>query len=128
MTRLWFVAIALGLIFAGLVLRLYAVDLPLRARHYGGGLLWSAMVFVLVASLRPSRWGCGTCVAAASVIAVTMELLRLYHDPAFDLFRTTLAGQLLFGRIFSAWNIVVYEVGILAMARVTLPLLHHRGT
>jgi len=49
----------------------------------------------------------GSCaLKAASVIAISVELLRLYHRPQLDAFRATPAGRLLLGRIFSLWNIV----------------------
>jgi hypothetical protein len=48
----------------------------------------------------------------AAVIAVAVERFRLIHTPALDAFRLTLAGALLFGRIYSAWDMLAYGVGI----------------
>jgi len=48
-----------------------------------------------------------------SVIAVGVELFRLFHTLWLDEFRLTLAGVLLLGRIFSVWNILAYAAGIL---------------
>jgi hypothetical protein len=43
---------------------------------------------------------------------VCVELFRLIHAPWLDEFRLTIAGALLLGRIFSAWDILAYVVGI----------------
>jgi hypothetical protein len=48
----------------------------------------------------------------AAVIAVGVELFRLVHTPWLDSFRLTMAGALLLGRIFSAWDILAYGIGI----------------
>jgi len=69
------------------------------------------MVFFLVALAR-SRLSRPGIALISAVIAVTVELFRLVHTPALDAFRLTLAGALLLGRIFSAWDIVAYGVGI----------------
>ena len=118
MTRIGFLGIALLAIVAGLVLRLVPWHLPLVVHHYGGGLLWGAMLFALVASLRPRGWGSAALIAMASILAVAVELIRLIHAPALDAFRATLAGQLFLGRIYSPWNIVAYEIGIVATCAV----------
>jgi Protein of unknown function (DUF2809) len=70
------------------------------------------MVFFLVAIVASnlSRWS--VALIAAS-IAVCVELFRLVHAPWLDAFRLTLAGALLLGRIFSAWDILAYGTGIL---------------
>ena len=124
MIRLRFLGFAVGLICAGLLLRLVPWGLPLAVHHYGGGFLWGAMVFALTATLRPPSWGRAATCAAASTVVVAVELIRLYHAPGLDAFRATLAGQLLLGRIYAPWNIVVYELGIAFAAGLTwrLPL------
>lgn len=117
MIRLRFLGLAALVILAGLALRLVPWGLPLWAHHVGGGILWGAMLYLLVAAVRPS--GGSRTAAVAMAIAVAVELLRLHHHPALDAFRATLAGQLLLGRIFSAWNALSYAVGILAAAAAT---------
>jgi Protein of unknown function (DUF2809) len=65
----------------------------------------------LVAILVPARprWRVALISAA---IAVGVELFRLVHAPWLDAFRLTMAGVLLLGRIFSAWDMLAYGVGI----------------
>jgi hypothetical protein len=78
------------------------------------------MVFFLVAiaAPRPSRW---TVAGISALTAVCVELSRLVHSPSLDKFRLTLAGALLLGRIFSAWDIIAYVAGIaLAIAFDTI--------
>lgn len=110
--RLWKFGWALLVIVAGTTLRLtgYEAGLPYALVKYGGSLLWGAMVYLLVAAALPGRWKLH--LIAAAIIAICAELFRLYHTPWLDSFRLTLAGALLFGRIFSVWNIVAYLAGI----------------
>ena len=114
--RLVDLALAVLVMAAGLVWRLAPLGLPVFWLRYGGGALWGAMVFCLVAAVRPRRLGRIGCLVAASAIAMSAEMFRLYHAPALDAFRDTLAGALLLGRVFSLANIVAYEVGIVIAA------------
>ncbi|THV25454.1 DUF2809 domain-containing protein [Peteryoungia ipomoeae] len=110
--RLWKLGWALVAIVAGVTLRLtgYEAGLPYALVKYGGSALWGAMVYLLIAAALPGRLPLHLTVAAT--IAILAELFRLYHTPWLDEFRLTLAGALLFGRIFSLWNIVAYLAGI----------------
>jgi Protein of unknown function (DUF2809) len=105
---------ALIVIALGLALRFdgRSLGLPAFVVKYGGSLLWAAMVYWLLAALLP-RLSRPRLALIALVIAVLVELFRLVHTPWLDSFRLTLAGALLLGRIFSAWNIVAYAAGIL---------------
>ena len=102
------------IIVLGLALRRFGpcLGIPASIVKYGGSILWGAMVFFLVAIARPrfSRW---PAAAISAVIAVGVEVFRLFHTPWLDEFRLTLAGTLLLGRIFSVWNILAYGAGIL---------------
>ena len=108
--RLPLLAATLTVVGAGTALRLVPVGLPPGFVKYGGSILWGAMVYGLVATLwpRPRR----RILGLAAVTALAVELFRLVHAPALDAFRLTLAGQLLLGRTFSAWNLVAYAAGI----------------
>lgn len=111
------------IIVSGLMLRRfgYSVDLPFVVVKYGGSLLWGSMVYFLLAfavgglsaRIRPA----GIAIIAFA-IAICVELSRLYHTPWLDAFRLTTAGALLFGRVFSLWNIVAYAFGIAAACAV----------
>lgn len=104
---------ALFVILAGLALRGfgYRIGLPFFVVKYGGSVLWGGMVFLLIAAL--TAWPrAGRLAVLALAVAVTVELSRLWHVPALDAFRLTLAGQLLLGRVFSCWNILAYAAGI----------------
>jgi len=70
------------------------------------------MVFLLVAIAGPRRprW---TVALLSAVIAVSVELFGLVHAPWLDAFRLTLPGALLLGRIFSPWDMLAYDAGIL---------------
>lgn len=101
---------------AGLLLRLVPWGLPLPVHHYGGGLLWGMMLYLFVLALRPPGCGPRACLAAAATVALLVEFSRLIQTPDLDAFRATLTGQLLLGRIFSAWNLLAYAAGIGAAA------------
>jgi hypothetical protein len=81
------------IIVLGLALRRFGpgLGIPASIVKYGGSILWGAMVFFLVAIARPrfSRW---PAAAISAVIAVGVELFRLFHTPWLDEFRLTLAG------------------------------------
>lgn len=99
---------ALLLVIAlGLALRRfgYAADLPFVVVKYGGSALWGAMVYLLV-SLIAARSRRAVIAVIAVLIAISVELFRLYHTPWLDAFRLTTAGALLLGRIFSLWNML----------------------
>ncbi|RYE59955.1 MAG: DUF2809 domain-containing protein [Rhizobiaceae bacterium] len=110
---------ALLAISAGLLLRRFGYDLGLSffVVKYGGSALWGAMVFLASATLTGSV-NIGRLAVTAFLIALSVELSRLYHTPAMDAFRLTVAGKLLLGRVFSLWNIAAYAVGISIAATV----------
>jgi len=91
----------------------YAANLPFAVVKYGGSILWGAMVYWLLATIfvssRPFR-----IAAVALILAVAVELFRLWHTPTLDAFRLTTAGALLLGRVFSLWNVAAYATGIAA--------------
>ncbi|HJE26033.1 MAG TPA: DUF2809 domain-containing protein [Methylorubrum populi] len=104
-----------AVIAAGLAIRLAPLGWPPMVVKYAGSILWGAMVYGLVAFLRPAA-ETHRLVAVAGLIAVAVELFRLVHAPWLDAFRLTLPGQLLLGRIFSVWNLLAYAAGIAAAA------------
>ncbi|WP_091978394.1 DUF817 family protein [Methylobacterium sp. 13MFTsu3.1M2] len=126
MARATHLGLAAAVIALGLLLRVPHWGLPLAIHHYGGGILWGAMLFLLVAALRPGSWGLRACLIAAFGAAALIESSRLVHTPALDAFRTTLPGQLLLGSIFSPWNLLAYGVGIGAAAALALSLHRER--
>ena len=104
-----------GLIAIGLVWRLAPLGLPAFPLKYGGSILWAAMVYCLVRAARP--WSSvSQATRIAMLVAVAAECFRLVHAPWLDAFRQTLAGALLFGRIFSLWNLMAYAIGIAGAA------------
>jgi hypothetical protein len=106
-----------AIISAGLLCRLPGSGLPWPVAKWSGSILWGAMVYFLVALARPNA-GAGRKLAVAVAIALSVEFSRLYHSPWLDEFRTTLAGAILLGRVFSPWNMVAYVIGAVAIAIV----------
>lgn len=108
---------------SGLALRRYgyALHLPFVVVKYGGSLLWGAMVYWLLATIFVSTRRIKV-VSVALIIAIFVELFRLWHTPSLDAFRLTTAGALLLGRVFSPWNILAYAAGIAAALAVDCAL------
>lgn len=113
--RLSHLAATLFVILLGLALRKfgYAAHLPFLVVKYGGSVLWGAMVYLLLASIAIKARILNIAITAI-LVAVAVEFFRLYHTPWLDSFRLTTAGALLFGRVFSLWNVLAYSFGILA--------------
>jgi hypothetical protein len=108
---------ALVVIAGGAYLRLHGLThkIPVFYVHYGYLALWAAMVYFVVALLLRSRPQDQVLFIAALICAL-VEVSKLSHTPALDVFRLTPVGAWLLGRIFSAWNFLAYGVG-LAVAR-----------
>jgi Protein of unknown function (DUF2809) len=109
--RLAYATATIASVVAGLICRWPAIGLPWPVAKYAGSVLWGAMVYAGMRTLRPRSPLLWSAIAACA-IAISVECLRLYHQPALDAFRDTLAGQLLLGRLFSLWNIIAYGIGI----------------
>lgn len=107
--------VAAAVIVVGRAVRFVPLGLPAGVVKYAGSTLWGAMVYGLLACLRPVA-ALRRLVLVALVIAVAVEFFRLVHTPWIDAFRLTLAGQLLLGRVFSLWNLLEYAVGIAVAA------------
>ena len=124
------VGLCLLIVVSGLALRGFGFNWGLSAFvvKYGGSALWAAMVFFLVAIAAPNASRLSIALISAA-IAVGVELFRLVHAPWLDAFRLTLPGALLLGRIFSAWNMLAYGVGIIfavGLDRITVDALAAR--
>jgi len=104
-----------AVIAAGLAVRLVPLGLPAGVVNYAGSILWGAMVYGLVAVLRPAA-AVRHLELLALAVSAAVEVFRLVHTPWLDTFRLTRAGQLLLVRVFSLWNLLAYAVGIVAAA------------
>ncbi len=97
----------------GLAVRFLPLHLPYLLWKYLGSALWAVALYWFVAMLLPGL--SPRSLAVVSGIAATLvELSRLTPERHIDAFRLTLAGKILLGRYFSARNIVVYLVAIVA--------------
>ncbi len=109
--RLAYATVIACVVLLGLAWRRPGLGLPWLLAKYGGSILWGTMVYFIVAFFTPASDFLRKAATAAS-IAVLVELIRLYHVPWLDEFRTTTAGLLILGRYFSLLNILAYWVGI----------------
>jgi hypothetical protein len=104
-------------IAAGLAVRMVPLDLPPLLEKYGGSMLWALAIYWLVSTIL-SRGGLITPVMVSGLVATAVELLKLYHTPDLEAFRSTLPGTLLLGRIFSFADIAAYWIAITVGALV----------
>jgi len=95
----------------GLAIRMAPLGLPYPITKYGGSILWAAALYWLIAALLPKLTATHLALIA-TLTSIALELSRLWHTPATDAFRLTLAGKLLLGRLFSLKNIAAYAVAI----------------
>jgi Protein of unknown function (DUF2809) len=105
------------IVLVGLLCRWPALGLPWPVAKYAGSTLWGAMVYLAMRAIAP-RPRPSTSLTIACALAISVELFRLYRTPELDAFRSTLAGKLLLGRVFSPWNMVAYVAGIISVAFV----------
>jgi hypothetical protein len=113
--RLTYAGWTAAIVSTGLLCRWPALGLPWVVAKYAGSTLWGTMVYAGLRAINP-RAKVSESVTAAIATAICVEFFRLYHQPALDSFRATLAGQLLLGRIFSLRNVVAYAIGIACFA------------
>ncbi|MGA2217473.1 MAG: DUF2809 domain-containing protein [Terracidiphilus sp.] len=108
-------AICFGLatVVLGLGVRFVHLGLPFVVVKYGGSMLWAAMIFWIFSALL-AKWPLVRVALLSGIVATAVEVFKLYRSPGMDAFRLTLAGKMLFGRVFSGWDIAAYWVAIAA--------------
>ncbi len=95
----------------GLAWRMAPLGLSPFWFKYGGSALWAMALYWLLAICLP-RCRVLKLACIAAIVAAVVEFSRLWHVPAVDAFRLTLAGRILLGRYFSLKNIVAYWLAI----------------
>jgi hypothetical protein len=125
--RLVTAALLLATIAAGLASRRYPAWQPLLVARYAGDTLWAAMVFWILALVRPPgrTWTLG---AAALGIAFADELSQLYRAPWIDAVRATRLGAIALGHGFLWSDLWCYTAGVALAAAVDLGMrdIEHR--
>ena len=100
-----------GTALAGLAVRFAPLGLPQSVVKYGGSMLWALMIYWVATTLLP-RWQVIVVAILSGAAATGVEFFKLYQSPAVNAFRLSVPGILLLGRIYSAWDILAYWVGI----------------
>ena len=97
----------------GLAIHLGGRALAPAVRDVLGDALWAMMVVWLLGAVFP---GSGLRVRAAAALAIcfAVEFSQLYHAPALDALRRTVAGHLVLGSGFDPRDLAAYAGGILA--------------
>jgi hypothetical protein len=110
--RLPFIALAVGTIALGLVVRRAGAALGPTARDILGDVLWATMITWWVGALAP-RALLRTRGLVALAICFAVETSQLVHAPALDALRGTTAGQLVLGSGFDPRDLAAYALGVL---------------
>lgn len=115
---------------AGLASRAYPTWQPAVVARFAGDTLWAAMLFWILALVRP-RGSTLRLGLAALVIATAVELSQLYSAPWVETIRQSRLGALALGRGFLWSDLACYGVGVGlamvldAMLRRGRPAAHH---
>lgn len=120
-----YLLLTLATIILGLAARQARASLPSSINPYLGDVLWAAMVFFLIAALRPAASGRWIAIAAAA-FSLAIETSQLYHAPWIDGIRHTRLGGLVLGFGFLWSDLVCYAAGILLAANVDRALTQRR--
>lgn len=110
-------------IIAGLMVRFAPLGLPWFIVKYGGSTMWALMLYWTLAFILPGTTPRILALIAALISALA-EFQRLYHTPALDSFRHSLAGLLLLGNFFSLRDILAYWLAIAFGAFVDTRWIH----
>jgi hypothetical protein len=122
--RAIYIVLALVTIVVGLLVHLRATMIAPAARDATGDALWAMMVTwwagALAPAARPAARG-----AAAYAVCVGVEVSQLYHAPALDAIRTTLAGRLVLGSGFDSRDLAAYAVGVAIAVLLDVAFIVH---
>ncbi len=110
-----YLALCVATVVLGLATRWYPSAFPDIIARYGGDALWAAMIFWLVAILRPAT---STVALATYALGVSwaVECSQLYHAPWIDAVRATRLGGLVLGYGFLWSDLVSYGAGVVVAA------------
>ncbi len=109
--RLAYGSLILIVIALGLASRRWAYLLPDALQKNAGDGLWALMVFLLCGWLFPRKstlW----VATVALIFSIAIEFCKLYQAPWIVTIRSTTTGHLVFGSVFTWFNLVDYLIGI----------------
>jgi hypothetical protein len=122
--RWLYLLLAFAVMGLGLLWRSRWLPLPHFLAKAGGDALWSLMVFLGMAFLRPAA-KTPTVAMAALLFSYIIEFTQLYHAPWIDYLRSHRLGELILGSTFNWPDFGSNTVGVLLA--VVLDLVLRRG-
>lgn len=123
--RLHYLVAVVIVVVIGLPTRMDISPLPQPLLKYGGGFLWAAMIYLILAAvfIRANiRW----LWLAALIIACGIEFSQLYETEWLTTFRATLLGRMTIGRGFLWGDVISYIAGVSAAALLEARLRQRR--
>lgn len=101
----------LATLAAGLASRAYPAWQPAVVARFAGDILWAAMVFWILALVRP-RGRTVRLGLAALAVATAVELSQLHRAPWIEALRQSRLGALVLGRGFLWSDLACYTLGV----------------
>ncbi len=115
--RAAYLALTLGTIALGLTVHRGGGGFGVVTRDVLGDALWATMIVWVLGALAPAP-GLRARGALALAICYAVELSQLYHTPALDAVRRTIAGRLVLGSGYDSRDLAAYAGGVLAAVLV----------
>lgn len=109
--RLLYLILTIIVMILGLLSRKIE-NLPEIISLYSGDILWSLMVFLIIAFIFNEKSTIFT-ISWAIIFSYSIEISQLYHAPWIDAIRNTTLGSLILGFGFLWSDLVCYTIGIL---------------
>ncbi len=109
--RLLYLILTIIVMILGLLSRKIE-NLPEIISLYSGDILWSLMVFLIIAFIFNKKSTIFT-ISWAIIFSYSIEISQLYHAPWIDAIRNTTLGSLILGFGFLWSDLVCYTIGIL---------------
>lgn len=99
-------------------------NLPQIISAYSGDILWSLMIFLLIAFIF-NKGSSIFIISMAIIFSYSVEISQLYHAPWIDGIRGTTLGALVLGYGFLWSDLVCYTIGVMIGAGLDLLIMRY---
>ncbi|SHH68248.1 Protein of unknown function [Clostridium collagenovorans DSM 3089] len=122
-SRMTYLILSILVMILGLLSR--RIDnLPQIISAYSGDILWSLMIFLLIAFIF-NKGSSIFIISMAIIFSYSVEISQLYHAPWIDGIRGTTLGALVLGYGFLWSDLVCYTIGVMIGAGLDLLIMRY---